>query len=98
MCGIVALIVPASCGLDNGVIDDTTYKRYADEINACLESAAHEEQIRNFAILDRPFSIERGELTPKLSLRRETIAGNFSEQLASISQPIHRTPSAPSRV
>jgi long-chain acyl-CoA synthetase len=98
LCGIVALIVPASCGLTNGVIDDLTYKRYADEINLCLESAAHEEQIRNFVLLDHPFSIERGELTPKLSLRRETIARNFAEQLKTISQPAHTAQSMPARV
>jgi long-chain acyl-CoA synthetase len=98
LCGIIALIVPAQCGLDSGVIDDAAYKRYADEINLCLESAAHEEQIRNFALVDRPFSIERGELTPKLSLRRETIARHFAEQLASISQPIHGAASVPARV
>jgi long-chain acyl-CoA synthetase len=85
-CGIVALIVPAACGLADGIASDATHGRYAAEINRCLKSAAHEEQIRHFAILDRPFSIERGEMTPKLSLRREVIARNYAELLAALAQ------------
>jgi long-chain acyl-CoA synthetase len=83
-CGIVALIVPAACGLVEGIGSDATRDRYVAEINRCLKSAAHEEQIRHFAILDRPFSIERGEMTPKLSLRREIIACNYADQLAAL--------------
>ena len=54
----------------------------AAEIERRLSTAASEEQIHDFAILERPFSIERGELTPKLSLCRPTIAKNFSAELA----------------
>lgn len=50
---------------------------YAAEIAHCLADAAAEEQIGEFAILDRPFSIETGELTTKLSLRRNIIATHF---------------------
>ena len=46
-----------------------------------VASAAHEEQIHRFELLDRPFSIERGELTPKMSLCRTVIARNFATQL-----------------
>jgi long-chain acyl-CoA synthetase len=97
-CGIVALIVPAASGLADGIVGDATRERYAAEINRCLKSAAHEEQIRHFAILDRPFSIERGEMTPKLSLRREIIARNYADQLAALSQTnSHGDPSATTR-
>jgi long-chain acyl-CoA synthetase len=78
-CGIVALIVPAACGLANGIASEETRAIYAAEINRCLQAASHEEQVRHFALLSRPFSIERGELTPKLSLRREVIARSFAE-------------------
>ena len=74
----------AACGLADGIGSDATRERYAGEINRCLKSAAHEEQIRHFAILDRPFSIELGEMTPKLSLRREIIARNHADQLAAL--------------
>ena len=39
------------------------------------------EQIGRFTLIDRPFSLERNEMTPKLSLRRAVIEVNFSEQI-----------------
>ena len=57
-----------------------TSKSHA-EITRCLAHAAHEEQIHRFALLDRPFSIDRGELTAKMSLCRSVIARNFAAEL-----------------
>jgi long-chain acyl-CoA synthetase len=74
-CGIVALIVPASGA------SSQDRELFAAEIGRCLQSAAHEEQVRYFSLLSRPFSIEHGELTPKLSLRRAVIAKNFADEL-----------------
>jgi long-chain acyl-CoA synthetase len=54
----------------------------ACEVTRCLQSAAHEEQVGKFIVLDRPFSIDRGELTAKLSLRRTVIADHFSSDIA----------------
>jgi long-chain acyl-CoA synthetase len=80
--GLVALIVPSVCGLaTNPAI---AREQYAREISRCLAGAAHEEQVRQFAILDRPFSIERGELTGKLSLCRSQIAENYAAELATL--------------
>jgi long-chain acyl-CoA synthetase len=83
--GLVALIVPTGCG-SNETASQATREFYVAEINRCLQSAAHEEQVRHFALLSRPFSIEQGELTPKLSLRRTVIAKNFDEVLQKASQ------------
>ena len=80
-----ALIVPSTCGLATSVNRESVREQLATEINRCLAAAAHEEQIHKFALLQRPFSIERGELTPKMSLCRAVIARNFSEELQSIS-------------
>ena len=55
---------------------------YRQEIDRLLGSASAEEQVGPFTILPRNFSIDAGELTTKLSLRRQTIAGNFSQQIA----------------
>jgi long-chain acyl-CoA synthetase len=83
---LVALIVP-STGHGRSVAGDLaaadiTYNQYAEEIARCLASAAHEEQVRQFRLLDRAFSIERGELTAKLSLCRTVIARNFAAELS----------------
>jgi long-chain acyl-CoA synthetase len=80
-CGIVALIVPAASGLAEGITSQATRDRYAAEIADCLRSAAHEEQVRYFSLLSRPFSIDQGELTPKLSLRRAVIEKTFAAEL-----------------
>jgi long-chain acyl-CoA synthetase len=71
--GLSALIVPAG--------GPTNTQAMRAEIDRCLKCAAHEEQIHRFAILDRPFSIERGELTPKMSLCRKVIAASFAVEL-----------------
>jgi long-chain acyl-CoA synthetase len=42
------------------------------------------EQIGRFTLIDRPFSLEQNEMTPKLSLRRAIIEANFSDQIESM--------------
>ncbi|HEY4235435.1 MAG TPA: AMP-dependent synthetase/ligase [Lacipirellulaceae bacterium] len=81
---LVALIVPTSKSEERGTTQRVPNEEIADEIRRCLASAAHEEQVRQFTILDRPFSIERGELTAKLSLCRARIAENFAGELAAL--------------
>ncbi|HJQ79140.1 MAG TPA: AMP-dependent synthetase/ligase [Lacipirellulaceae bacterium] len=83
-CGLVALIVPAACDEAGSEERETRSERIATEIDRCLQSAAHEEQVHHFVLLDRPFSIERGEMTPKLSLCRKTIETNFAAELEEI--------------
>jgi long-chain acyl-CoA synthetase len=84
LCGLVALIVPNACGLATPQSATEQQTVYTAEIARCLASAAHEEQIHRFALLDRPFSIERGEMTGKLSLCRAVIARNFAAELAQL--------------
>lgn len=52
---------------------------YEERIKNCLQSVSYYEQIRKFHLMDRGFTIESGELTPKLSLRRQEIAINCRE-------------------
>jgi long-chain acyl-CoA synthetase len=51
---------------------------YRQEIDRCLADAAEFEQIGCFTLLGRGFSIELGEMTPKLSLCRKAIEQNFA--------------------
>jgi len=71
---LVALIVPSARGLASA-------EAIAEEIKRRLASCAYEEQVRQFTLLDQPFSIERGELTAKMSLCRQVIARNFAAEL-----------------
>jgi long-chain acyl-CoA synthetase len=86
-CGLAALIVPTGCGSANSDERPATREQIDAEIKRCLQSAAHEEQVHHFVLLDRPFSIERGEMTPKLSLCRKTIEANFAAELEGMSTP-----------
>ena len=52
---------------------------YADRIKTLLKDVSHNEQLRNFALLARPFSVESDELTLTLKLRRSIIAKNYSD-------------------
>ena len=48
---------------------------YIDELNAGLNRW---EQIKRFHILGRDLSVEEGELTPSLKLRRKAVAEKFA--------------------
>ncbi len=54
---------------------------YEARIQARLVSVSSFEQVRKFTLLERGFTIESGEMTPKLSLRREVIAANFAAEV-----------------
>ena len=82
---MVALIVP----------DGTAAQRVgssSDEAKLLVERAVAEvnarlgrfEQIRRFAILDREFSQETGELTPTLKLRRRVCEEHFAAEIEAL--------------
>ncbi len=56
-----------------------------DEIRAAIgalnDRLAPHERIRNFRILERDFSIESGELTPKMSIKRRLVEERHGEVL-----------------
>jgi long-chain acyl-CoA synthetase len=54
---------------------------YRQEIDRCLAAAASFEQVGPFVLLGRGFSVEAGELTPKLSLCRRVIERAFSREI-----------------
>jgi long-chain acyl-CoA synthetase len=54
---------------------------FQERIDARLACVSAAEQVRCFALLPRPFTIEAGELTPKLTLRRKEIAAQYSVEI-----------------
>jgi long-chain acyl-CoA synthetase len=54
---------------------------YHGEIKRVLAPIAEYERVQRFELLDRGFSIEKGELTAKLSLRRDIIAKHFQNEI-----------------
>ncbi len=54
-------------------------------VQQCIErqlvNVSRYEHVQKFVLLDRPFSIEAGEMTPKLSLRRAVISERFRDEI-----------------
>ena len=57
---------------------------FARIVAAANRDLAPYERVVDFAVLDRDFSLERGELTPKGSYRRKAIEKSFQDLLASL--------------
>ncbi|MDQ2731953.1 MAG: long-chain fatty acid--CoA ligase [Armatimonadota bacterium] len=55
------------------------------EIDRLSAGLAEYEKIRNFALLDREFTIESGELTPTLKVKRKVVAANYADLIKSLS-------------
>jgi long-chain acyl-CoA synthetase len=52
-----------------------------DKVNARL---ARVEQIKRFHVLSRPLSLEEGELTPTLKVRRKVVSENFAAEIEAL--------------
>lgn len=74
-------------GLD-AALELREHERVRDEVQAAVnranETVSRSESIREFAILDRQFSADEGELTPTLKLRRPVIEDHFADEIESI--------------
>jgi long-chain acyl-CoA synthetase len=67
--------------LDKVLIHPEVHYLYQQRINGRLANVASFEQVREFTLLPRGFSLEAGELTPKLTLRRKEIAAHFLAEI-----------------
>jgi long-chain acyl-CoA synthetase len=70
-----ALIVPAP---------RATPEQIQAEVDAVNRTLAHHEQLKKFAILERDFSIEEGELTPTLKVRRRQIEKKYRDRIQAL--------------
>ena len=92
----VALLVPnfaaLAAELEGASVDAKTLLRdHGDEVRQLLEKATesanaskdvkHYEAVKNFAILDEPFSTDNGLLTPKLSMKRPAVEKKYATLL-----------------
>ncbi|MCP4572329.1 MAG: AMP-binding protein [bacterium] len=67
--------------------DDEARREYFERIvTAANPGLASYERVVDFAILERDFHIDHGELTPKGSFRRKVIERNFADVIASMYQ------------
>ncbi len=63
---------------------------FQQRIEDRLSGLSNPEQVRRFRLLDRGFTIEGGELTPTLKLRRDTIMAIFSDLIQSMYDDVEK--------
>ncbi len=54
------------------------------EVDKVNRKLPHWEQVKRFVLLEHPFTIDKGELTPKMSIRRSTVKQNYADEIKSI--------------
>jgi long-chain acyl-CoA synthetase len=59
-----------------------------DDIGNIQKDLANYERVRKFTLMERQFSIEDGELTPKLSVRRKAVEEKYRELIELMYQGI----------
>lgn len=60
---------------------------FDQRIQSCLSGVSAHEQVKRFHFLAHPFTIEAGELTPKLTPRRSVIAERYAPLLEALYNP-----------
>ena len=61
-------------------------EKYQSEVDNLNKHFAKWEQVKRFKLLDRPWGIDSGELTPTLKLKRKVINQKFSKEIEGIYQ------------
>jgi long-chain acyl-CoA synthetase len=61
-------------------------EKYQEEIDSLNKYFAKWEQIKRFKLLDKPWGIDSGELTPTMKLKRKVIYQKFEKEIESIYQ------------
>lgn len=81
--------IAAGLGLSNRPLEDliqspALHEVFALRVARLNERLAPHEQIRRFALIARPFSLDRDEVTAKLTLRRAVIERHFAELIGTL--------------
>ena len=74
-------LVPQGTPLAEAARAESVFKAVQDIVARINRQLAPFEQIRKFKILDREFSIESGEITPTMKLRRGKVLANLRDEL-----------------
>jgi long-chain acyl-CoA synthetase len=67
------------------LVNDALLKsKIEKEIHHINQRFGQWEQVKKFVLIPRPFSIEGGELTPTLKLRRKNLYTNYAAEIESM--------------
>ncbi|HDR03958.1 MAG TPA: long-chain fatty acid--CoA ligase, partial [Candidatus Marinimicrobia bacterium] len=93
---LAALIVPAyetlkkelnlSLTAEELIKNSALIAKIEAELSLRTEKFSRFEQVKKFALLPEPFTIDSGELTPTLKTRRRIIENNYREQIETLYQ------------
>ena len=61
--------------------DPKIYEMMKDRIDTLQQQLAHYEQIKRFTLLPHHFSMEKGELTNTLKIRRRVLNENYKKEI-----------------
>lgn len=64
--------------------EEAVIARIQREVDALNQEFGQWEQIKKFVLLPREFSIDEGELTPKLSMKRKAIIEKYNDKIESM--------------
>jgi long-chain acyl-CoA synthetase len=70
--------------------DERIYKLLDVELNQMQRTLANYERVRKFALLDRPFTIETGEITPSMKIRRKYIEERYGELIEKMYESLEK--------
>ena len=80
---IVRRQIPVTCAAE-ALAHPAVRALYQECIERRLAGVSYHEQVRAFALLDRGFTLEAGELTPTLKLRRGVVQEHFADKIAGL--------------
>jgi len=60
------------------VKNEEIYKLLEKDMARLQKNLANYERVRKFVLLDKPFTVESGEITPSLKIRRKIVEENYS--------------------
>jgi len=58
--------------------NENIYKLIEDDMSKLQKKLANYERVRKFALLDKPFTIETGEITPSLKIKRKVVEEKYN--------------------
>jgi long-chain acyl-CoA synthetase len=58
--------------------NDQIYKLIEEDMGKLQKKLANYERVRKFALLDKPFTIESGEITPSLKIKRKVVEEKYN--------------------
>ena len=59
--------------------NDEIYKLLENDMVQFQQKLANYERVRKFILLDKPFTIDSGEITPSLKIKRKIVEQKYSE-------------------